>query len=274
MSMPANLAPNAFAGAAQAYARYRPPYPQQMLDDLLAAAGTPSGARLLDLACGPGRVALDLADRFSEVWAIDLEPEMIEVGQGLAAERGIGNVRWQVGPAEELEAPAAGFDLITVGEAFHRLDQRLIAEKALDWLRPGGCLATLGVEGILSGREHWQSVAADVARRWMETAFPEGWGAARPGALSSVGEVEALLRQIGFIDVASRSFAEPHEWLLGEIVGYFESTSVCSRHALGEHFAAFEAELRSALTDEDPSLRFREDLRASYTLARKPPARG
>jgi len=36
-------------------------------------------AVLLDLACGPGRVTLDLAGSFEHVNAIDLEAEMIEV---------------------------------------------------------------------------------------------------------------------------------------------------------------------------------------------------
>lgn len=270
MTTPANLSPRAFAGAARAYARYRPPYPRTLLDDLLTKAAVSPGARLLDLACGPGRLALDLADRFAEVWAIDLEPEMIEVGQALAAERSVGNVRWRVGPAEELAVPAASFDLITIGEAFHRLDQRVVATKALGWLRPGGRLATLGVEGILSGREPWQALAADVALRWMAKAFPEGWGEARPGSARTIGEVECLLGGTGFTEVESRSFAEPREWSLDSILGYLESTSVCSRHALGEHFGAFEAELRSALAEHNPTLRFREDLQAGYTLARKP----
>jgi SAM-dependent methyltransferase len=225
---------------------------------------------LLDLACGPGRLALDLASAFDEVWAIDLEPEMIEVGRRLAAERGVGNVRWQVGRAEDLAAPAGGFDLITIGEAFHRLDQRVVAAKAFAWLRPGGRLATMGVEGILGGREPWQALAAGVARRWMARAFPRGWGAARDGAVVEIDAVEHLLREAGFVEVATRQFSQPHAWSLDQIVGYLESTSVCSRRALGGDFEAFEAELRAALADRTPSLRFHEQLRAGCTLARKP----
>src|SRR5215469_11576045 len=49
----------------------------------------PGSAVLLDLACGPGRVTLDLAASFEHVHAIDLEAEMIEVGRREAARRGV-----------------------------------------------------------------------------------------------------------------------------------------------------------------------------------------
>jgi ubiquinone/menaquinone biosynthesis C-methylase UbiE len=174
MTTPPNLLSDAFAGAAVAYARYRPPYSKTVLSDLLARAVAPPHGGLLDLACGPGRVALDLAASFETVWAIDLEPEMIEVGKQEAARRGVGNITWFVGRAENLAAPPGAFDLITIREAFHRLDQTLVAQKALGWLKPGGRLATLGSEGILAGREAWQATVAQVARRWMDRAFPEG----------------------------------------------------------------------------------------------------
>ena len=36
-----------------------------------------------------------------------------------------------------VDASPESFELITIGEAFHRLDQRLIAERAMEWLAPG-----------------------------------------------------------------------------------------------------------------------------------------
>lgn len=96
-----NLRPDAYAGAASHYLRYRPSYPRPLLADLVARANPPVGSVLLDLASGPGRVALDLAPSFETVWAIDLEPEMVEVGRQEAARRRIGNVSWVVGRAED-----------------------------------------------------------------------------------------------------------------------------------------------------------------------------
>src|SRR5918911_4618032 len=99
--------PDAFAGTATYYLRYRVPYPQSLLKDLVERAGITGEGRLLDLACGPGRVALALVSSFREVWAIDLEPEMIEVGQTEATRRGVNTIKWMVGKAEDLQAPPA-----------------------------------------------------------------------------------------------------------------------------------------------------------------------
>jgi SAM-dependent methyltransferase len=269
MSTPPNLLPDAFAGAAVAYARYRPPYPKPLLDDLLARAASPPDGDLLDLACGPGRVVLDLAARFQTVWAVDLEPEMIEVGKQAATERGLPNINWFVGRAEDLGAPPNAFDLITIGEAFHRLDQALVTRQALGWLKPGGCLATLGGDGLLDGRETWQITVAQVAKRWMAQAFPGGWGVARDGAELGPGSQARVLRRAGFIDVTERSFHEPRDWTFEEIVGYLQSTSVCSSKALGGGFAAFEAELRAVLLDPAEAQTFHETMTWGYTMGRK-----
>jgi len=262
----ANLRADAFEGTAAAYLRYRPPYPKALLEALLAEARPPPGGVLLDLACGPGRVALGLAASFGEVWAVDLEPEMVAVGREEAARRGAGVIRWIVGRAEDAPIAPASVDLITIGEAFHRLDQGLIANKALAWLKPGGCLATLGTEGMLAGGEPWKEAAGEVARRWMARAFPEGWAQGREGAALGPEGHERVLRQAGFVDVGSREFAEPRAWSFEEVAGYLRSTSVCSERALGGQSGAFEADLKSAL-GEGP---FRELMRSGYTLGRKP----
>src|SRR5919108_4889771 len=144
-----NFPVDAFAGTATYYVRYRVPYPAGLLKDLIARAGITGKRRLLDLACGPGRVALALVASFQEIWAIDLEPEMIAVGQHEATQQGVNNITWIVGKAEGLEAPPASFELITIGETFHRLDQQLVAKQTLQWLQPGCCLASLGSYGVM-----------------------------------------------------------------------------------------------------------------------------
>ena len=264
MTTAPNLRADAFAGTAAAYLRYRPPYPAALLTDLLARAARPPDAALLDLASGPGRLALDLAASFDEVWAIDLEPEMVAVGAEAAVRRGIVNIRWSVGRAEDALVAPNTVDLITIGEAFHRLDQALILERALVWLKPGGCLAILGTDGVLVGGEPWKVAAAGVAQRWMAT----GWALGRADADLAPGAPERRMRQAGFTDVESRAFVEPRAWSFEEIVGYLHSTSVCSEKALGEDAPIFEADLRAALAGAGGV--FHEDFRSGYSIGRKP----
>jgi SAM-dependent methyltransferase len=268
MDTPRNLQPGAFAGTAEAYLRYRPPYPKALLASLVAQARVPGSAVLLDLACGPGRVTLDLAASFEHVHAIDRESEMIEAGRREAARRGVRNVEWRVGRAEEASIAAESVDLITIGEAFHRLDQPVIIKKALDWLKPGGCIAILGTYGLLAGGEAWKETVRAVARHWMTRAFPAGWADARPGAAIGPDAFKRLLLGASFIDVKIRSFAEPHDWTFEQIVGYLRSTSVCSEGALGDLLSSFEADLKDALGPAEGRL-FHERLRCGFTMGRK-----
>lgn len=267
--LPPNFRHDAFAGLADDYVRYRAPYPRVLLDGFLEEARLSPGARLLDLACGPGRVALPIADHFAEVWAVDLEPDMIEAGRREAERLGIGNVRWAVGRAEDFDAPRGAFDLITIGEAFHRLDRSRVAAMAYDWLKPSAALVTLGPGSAEETAPRWRQVLAGVVRDFVgEPARRFGAPNAAPDQ-ERTDEVQAL-RDAGFVDAAVRSFVVPHEWTLETLLGNARSMSTLSRLALGERQGAFEATVRKALLALEPSGRYQEEIKWGYTIARRP----
>ena len=267
--LPPNFRPDAYAGLADDYARYRLPYPRQVLEGFLKDACLPPGARLLDLACGPGRVALPIADRFAEVWAVDLEPDMIEVGRREAKRLGLRHVHWAVDRAEDFDAAPGGVDLITIGEAFHRLDRRRVATMAFGWLKPGGGLVTLGPRVEEASAPPWRRVLAGVVRDFV------GEPARRFGASNAAPDREAAdetlaIRDAGFVDLTDRAFAVRHDWTLETLLGYTRSISTLSPRALGERHAAFQAALSSALLAFDPSGRYSEQINWGYTFARRP----
>jgi SAM-dependent methyltransferase len=259
---------DAFAGTAAYYLHYRVPYPEALLYDLLNRAAVTGVGKLLDLACGPGRLTFALAPSFREVWAVDLEPEMIAAGQKEASERGVKNVTWAVGRVEEMKAPPGSFELVSFGEAFHRLDQPVMASLSHEWLRPGGCIAVLGSYGILSRSEPWHHIVVNTVEKWTRRSL----GAVRPGNPSTVGSpehCEEVLRDAGFADVASHAFLKAHTWTIESIVGFLYSTSVSSKNVLGANVAEFETELRSALLAFDPSGSYRETTQWGYTFGRR-----
>lgn len=269
--LPPNLRADAFAGLADDYVRYRVPYPAALLDGFLAEAMLPANPKLLDLACGPGRVALPIAHRFAEVWAIDQEPDMVEAGRLQAARLGITNVRWLTGRAEDLSAPAGSFDLITIGEAFQRLDRPRVARLAFGWLKPGGALVTLGLGSLDEEAPPWRQLMAGVIRDFV------GEPARRLGAPNStpaeeLADQETAIRQAGFADVISRSLRVSHAWTLETLLGNARSMSTLSRRALGARHAEFEAALTQALTGQDTSGRYTETIDCGYTIARRPNA--
>jgi SAM-dependent methyltransferase len=261
---------DAFVGTATYYASYRVPYPPALIADLLQRTSIAANGRLLDLASGPGRIAIPLAGHFREVWAVDLEPEMIAVGVVEARQRGVTNIRWISGKAEDLVAEPDSFDLITIGDAFHRLDQQLIAALCRQWLRPGGCLAILGCSIVTNGPAPWQRVVADIVRHWRNLSLPEGKpsGGLRPG--KGADHNAAVLRDAGFAEVANYSFVHPHDWTIESILGHLYSTSHCSRRVLGKNVPAFERDLEQSLLRCDPSGRYHQDMDCGFTLGRKP----
>src|SRR2546427_1722798 len=66
--------------------------------------------RILDLACGQGRHAIELARRGYDVTGVDLSPYLLEVANARASEAGV-RVRWLVGDMREA-IKADPFDVI------------------------------------------------------------------------------------------------------------------------------------------------------------------
>ena len=260
-----NYPADAFAGTAEAYAECRPPYPEALFKDLRQRAGTTGNGCLLDLASGPGRVALALAPYFIEVRAQDWEPEMITVGRRIAKKRGLQNIHWSVGRAEEVEAEPESLEMITISEAFHRLDQKLIAKRSMEWLRPGGSLVTMGVSA-LKRQARWQVLLKEFDTKWW-TDTP---GSKYYPANSSVQTHEEVVEAAGFKEVKSYSFPTPHLWTVDSILGRLHSSSGYTKKVLGDRAAAFEADLRQTLKGHDSDGKFSETLDFGYTLARRP----
>jgi len=251
-----------FAGTASDYLRYRPPYPDEFLAQLRARAATTGRGVLLDLACGPGRVAMPMAPYFDRVLAVDVEPEMIDVGRSAADRLGVRNIEWRVHRAEELDLRGRSIELVAIGEAFHRLDQTRVVELALHWLRRGGGLATLAGEQVWRGRERWKRAVVDVVNRWTSDALGD------PNDVPWGGPVDTL-RSAG-LAVHEYEYAVERVWTCDSIVGYLASTSIASRRALGGAARDFEGELRRALLACEPNDRFVTMQRFGFTLGVTP----
>jgi len=241
-----NFPADTFAGTAGYYARFRLPYPRQMIEHLLAQRrGAARDETLLDLACGPGRLTLPLAPSFADVIAIDLEPEMIEEARQTALRHGVANVAWRVGKAEELEIPQGSLGMITIGEAFHRVDQRRVLENGRRWLRSGGTFVILGGTSTSDPAAPWQCTVTDVVRKW--TGLQNVPYISQAIIAETVKQCEDVLHDSGFTNVASRQFSLHHTWTTESIVGYLFSTSFCSRRALGANADAFAADMADSL---------------------------
>jgi len=259
-----------FRGTARYYDRFRVPYPRGLIDDLAERSGVSGTGRLLDLACGTGQVSFALHSRFDEVWAVDQEPEMVGVAREKAETAAVRNIRFLISAAEDLPAPEGSFDLVAIGNAFHRLRRETVAAHVLRWLRPGRSLALVWGGSPWEGEAPWQQALSATMQRWMSRAgadgrIPPGYSQARKERPDL-----AILRESGFQPLGSYKFPTAHEWTPDELIGYVFSTSVLSRAALGSLASGFEGDLQRELHACEPSGRLRQTIGFAYELARRP----
>jgi SAM-dependent methyltransferase len=246
MSDEPTYSPDLYRGTAQYYDRFRLSYPDALIADLVRRTGASGAGRLLDLACGTGQLAFALRSSFASVWAVDQEPDMVEVVRAKAAAGG-GRVLPVVSSAEELDAPTGHFSLVVIGNAFHRLPRELVARRVHGWLRPGGHLALCWSSGTQAGPLDWQVAFGAVLRRWQETLgggdrVPANWDQPRRERPDA-----AVLSGAGF-ELGGRSeFLVEHGWTLPELTGYARTLSVLPAAALAEHAAAFDDSLSAEL---------------------------
>jgi ubiquinone/menaquinone biosynthesis C-methylase UbiE len=258
-----------YRGTAPFYDRYRVGYPSELLDDLCARAAAGGAGRLLDLACGTGQVTFPLCSRFSDVTAVDWEPETVAFAQAKADRLGMTNVQWFVGRAEDV--PVSGlFELVTIGTAFHRLNRRAVARRTFEWLAPGGHLALLWSNPPSIGERDWQQVMAQVVQDWIDRAETGDRLIGGLDATLADKPHRVVLEDAGLLYVGKFEFLTAHTWTVDELAGVMYSTSMLSHEALGEHVDAFERDLARRLLEVVPDGRFDEEISFAYDLAVRP----
>jgi SAM-dependent methyltransferase len=94
---------------------------------------------VLDVACGAGHVAEQIAPHVRQVVGVDLTAALLEIGAERLRDAGITNVLLQEGNAAELAFVDASFDLVVCRGALHHMPrcEQALAEMARV-CRPGG----------------------------------------------------------------------------------------------------------------------------------------
>jgi SAM-dependent methyltransferase len=102
-----------FGDRATAYANYRPSYPDEAIDAVLAGLGDPNTIDVADIGAGTGISARLFAERGAHVIAIEPNADMREA----AADHP--RVDWESGTADQTGLPDASVDVAVACQAFH-----------------------------------------------------------------------------------------------------------------------------------------------------------
>jgi SAM-dependent methyltransferase len=223
-----------FGPVAAQYEKYRPTYPAQLVEDLLAGGAH----RVLDLGCGTGKAARLFAARGADVLGVEIDPAMAEVArsQGLAVE---------VGRFEDWDDRGRRFDLVISGQAWHWIDPAIGAPKVVRLLDGAGELAVFWNFDELAAEE--REILLGVYREVAPELVSD------PAAGTDDTHRRRLEDSSAFRTVEAVTYPAERQWPVDEWVGYLSTHS--SLLLLGNRLPQVLDRLRSALAERGPVVR-------------------
>jgi len=162
-----------FDEIAAEYDRYRPSYPDELVDRACQVAGIGSGDHVLEVGCGSGQLTRSLVARGLHVTALEPGKSLIALArQNLDS---AGEVEFVNAQFEDAPLPREQFQAVFSASAFHWVDPKVSWQKTADVLAPGGTVALVqycGLEEPRSKKDQdvvlaaMRKVAPDVAASW------------------------------------------------------------------------------------------------------------
>ena len=126
-----------FDAWASEYERYRPGYPDALLEHIAQRLGLPDHAQVADLGAGTGKAARAMARRGWRVTAVEPGGPMLDELRAQAAREGL-VLEARVGSAEATGLADASVDLATAAQSFHWFDKEAAVPEMARIVRPGG----------------------------------------------------------------------------------------------------------------------------------------
>jgi SAM-dependent methyltransferase len=269
-----------FAGAAPYYERGRVPYSAALAQVMERALGLDGTGRLLDVGCGPGTIALQVAGCFAEVVGLDADADMLAEAARIAEARDIRTAMWVHERAEALPAGLGTFRTVTFGASFHWFDRPRVANAVRKMLQPGGAAVHVDApayrpaETLAAGDLPPVPEAGIVALR--ERYLGPHRRAGRGFRNTSPSGEDAVFRAAGFrpeevVDVPDGRLIER---TIDDVVANVFSSSPTAPHLFGDRRDQFERDLRLLLAEESPTGRFAVVLPDNLLHIWRPDTRG
>ncbi|WP_392712548.1 class I SAM-dependent methyltransferase [Rhizobium ruizarguesonis] len=217
--------------------KYRPPYPGKLFK-ALAQLSSGRGA-LLDIGCGPGKVARPMSDDFDRVIAVDPSARMIDLAKSLPGGRNP-NIRWIRSRAENAPLAGARFNMTVAAASIHWMDHRQLFPLLIAHAKTNHLFVT--ITGDQPFEAKWQDDIDEAHARWAQISA------------SKIYDAEAKRkfwdRYKQYVDVVGREiFLSTFSQSIDDFVRCQHSRdafSLIRRQGLSE---GFDAELREVLKD-------------------------
>jgi SAM-dependent methyltransferase len=139
--MPAADSKQRFSNRVENYVRYRPGYPQAVLDLLCEECGFAPESVVADIGSGTGILTQMLLENGNVVHGVEPNAEMRAAGENLL--RRYARFHSVAGSAENTGLPDASVDYVVVGQAFHWFEPKAARAEFERVLKPRGFVAVI-----------------------------------------------------------------------------------------------------------------------------------
>ena len=117
---------------------------EERTDLLVAELALQPGMVVADIGAGTGHISRRMAARVEsggKVYAVDVQPEMIRILDGLSRQSGLTQIQSVLGSATDVKLPATSVDLAIMVDVYHELEfPREVLTSIVRALKPGGRL--------------------------------------------------------------------------------------------------------------------------------------
>jgi SAM-dependent methyltransferase len=138
-----------FDTVAEDYDLYRPPYPPEVVNALVALSQLHDGSSVLEIGCGTGQLSVPLARLGVNLVAVELGHHLAALARRNLKQSP--NAHVEVRSFEQWPLPRQQFDAVLSASAFHWLDPAIRFAKVAEALRPEGYLTILHVHHVRGG---------------------------------------------------------------------------------------------------------------------------
>jgi ubiquinone/menaquinone biosynthesis C-methylase UbiE len=201
-----------FSTQSSDYSKYRPDYPQELYDFILAGAREKKSA--WDCGTGNGQAAAVLSHYLEKVFATDPSAEQIKNATQKS------NIEYRVASAEYSNLPASSVDLITVAQALHWFDFDKFFTEVRRVAKPDAIIAVWSYELCKIDKE-----IDKVFLHFYNDILGNYWAPERKYVENAYSTIP-----FPFTEVKENVFYMKKQWNLQDFMGYLSTWSAVQKY--------------------------------------------